>query len=112
MRVAIIGGGPAGLTAAIAAAQSGLTPLVFERANDFARIGGGIAIQSNGLRVLDRLGLLQSFVSQMSPSRRLVVDLAGRHQVISDYGDLQVPHSYFAIVLRYRLQEHLLNAAE
>lgn len=112
MRVAIIGAGPAGLIAAIAAAQSGLTPIVFERADNFARVGGGIAIQSNGLRVLERLGVLQSFASQMSPCRKLVLDLAGRHQVVSDYGDLPIPHNYFAIVLRYRLQEHLLRAAE
>src|SRR5215831_16793975 len=98
MRVAIIGAGPAGLTAAIAAAQSGLTPIVFERADNFARVGGGIAIQSNGLRVLERLGLLQSFASQMSPCRKLVLDLAGRHQVVSGYGDLPIPHNYFAIV--------------
>jgi threonine dehydrogenase-like Zn-dependent dehydrogenase len=32
VRVAIIGAGPVGLTAAIGAEQSGLTPIVFERA--------------------------------------------------------------------------------
>jgi len=112
MRVGIIGAGPAGLTAAIGAAQSGLTPIVFERADDFARIGGGIAIQSNGLRVLDRLGVLQSFASHLSPCRRLMLDLAGRLQIVSDYGELPIPHNYFAVVLRYRLQEHLLETAQ
>jgi 2-polyprenyl-6-methoxyphenol hydroxylase-like FAD-dependent oxidoreductase len=112
VRIAIIGAGPAGLTAAISAAHSGLTPIVFERADDFARIGGGIAIQSNGLRVLDRLGVLQSFASQMSPCRRLVLDLAGRLQIVSNYGELPIPHNYFAVVLRHRLQEHLLRAAQ
>jgi 2-polyprenyl-6-methoxyphenol hydroxylase-like FAD-dependent oxidoreductase len=111
MRIAIVGAGPAGLTAAIAAAQSGLTPIVFEGADDFARIGGGIAIQSNGLRVLDRLGVLPSFATQMSPCRKLVLDLAGRHQIVSDLGELPIPHNDFAVVLRYRLQEHLLAAA-
>ncbi len=111
MRVAIVGAGPAGLTAAIAAAQSGLTPIVFERFDDFARIGGGIAIQSNGLRALDRLGLLQSFASQILRCRKLVLDLAGRRQIVSDIGDLPIPHNDFAVVLRYTLQEHLLSAA-
>jgi 2-polyprenyl-6-methoxyphenol hydroxylase-like FAD-dependent oxidoreductase len=109
-RIAIIGAGPAGLTAAIAAAQVGFKATVFERAEDFARIGGGIVIQSNGLRVLERLGLLESFRPLMLPCRKLVLQLAARSEAISDYGDLPIPHNYFAIVLRYQLQEHLLTS--
>ncbi len=60
-RIAIVGAGPAGLTAALAGRKLGLEVTVFERAPDFRRIGGGIAIQDNGQRVLETLGLLESF---------------------------------------------------
>ena len=60
-RIAIVGAGPAGLTAALAGRKLGLEVTVFEQAHDFKRIGGGIAIQDNGQRVLDTLGLLESF---------------------------------------------------
>jgi phytoene dehydrogenase-like protein len=56
-----VGGGPAGLVAAIAARHAGYDVKVFEQAPSFARIGGAIGIQSNGLRVLDALGVLPRF---------------------------------------------------
>lgn len=107
-RIAIVGAGPAGLTAAIAAAQAGFRATVFERAEDFARIGGGIVIHSNGLRVLERLGLLERFRPLMVPCHRLALQLADGSEAFSEYGDLPIPHNYFAVVLRHQLQEQLL----
>jgi 2-polyprenyl-6-methoxyphenol hydroxylase-like FAD-dependent oxidoreductase len=43
-----VGGGPAGLVAAIAARHAGYDVKVFEQAPSFARIGGAIGIQGNG----------------------------------------------------------------
>jgi 2-polyprenyl-6-methoxyphenol hydroxylase-like FAD-dependent oxidoreductase len=108
--IAIVGAGPAGLTAAITAAHFGLTTTVFDGAEDFTRVGGGIVIHSNGLRVLERLGLLESFKPFMSPCRRLVLELGGRYEIVSDYDELPIPHNYLAVVLRYQLQEHLLTS--
>ena len=54
-RLAIVGAGPSGLTAALAAARLGADVTVFEAAADFARVGGGIVLHRNGLRVLQRL---------------------------------------------------------
>ena len=53
---AIVGAGPAGLTAAIAARRLGLEAVVYEQAPALGRVGGGIAIQNNGQRVLDAIG--------------------------------------------------------
>ena len=39
--IAIVGAGPAGLTAALALRRLGLEVTVFEQAEDFQRIGGG-----------------------------------------------------------------------
>jgi 2-polyprenyl-6-methoxyphenol hydroxylase-like FAD-dependent oxidoreductase len=110
-QIAIVGAGPAGLTAAIIAAHLGLAPTVFERSEDFTRIGGGIVIHSNGLRVLDRLGLLESFKPMMCACRKLVLALGGEYEIVSDYDELPIPHNYFAVVLRYQLQEHLFTFA-
>jgi 2-polyprenyl-6-methoxyphenol hydroxylase-like FAD-dependent oxidoreductase len=112
LSLAIVGAGPAGLTAAIAAAQHGLKPTVFERADVIARVGGGIVVHSNGLRVLDRLGLLDSFKPIMIPCNTLTLQLSDGHELVTDYSALPIPHNYFAVVLRHQLHTFLLAAAE
>ena len=112
-RIAIIGAGPAGLTAALAAHKSGLEVAVFEQAPDFKRIGGGILIHSNGLRVLNALDLKESFEPFMRATQTMVSELPGGKRLSElDYSQLAVPYNYGAVVLRYQLQEHLLRAAE
>lgn len=112
VRLSIVGAGPGGLTAAITAARQGLVPTVFERASAFARMGGGIVIHSNGLRVLERLGLLEAFEPLMVPCRTFTLQLGDRYELVSDYGELAIPQNYFAVVLRYELQDFLLAAAQ
>ena len=113
MRIAIVGAGPAGLTAAIAARRLGLEPLVFEQAPDFRRVGGGILIHSNGLRVLDALGLYRGFAPKMNSVQKLFSVLPGGRVVGSvDYADLAIPFNRCAVVMRHELQEHLLVAAQ
>src|SRR4051812_5779008 len=59
MRTAIVcGSGVAGLSAAIAFAASGWQVDVYERDSAVREIGAGIFIKANGLRVLERFGLL------------------------------------------------------
>lgn len=59
MRNAIVcGSGVAGLSAAIALAQSGWSVEVFERADAVREIGAGIFIKANSLRVLDSFAIL------------------------------------------------------
>jgi 2-polyprenyl-6-methoxyphenol hydroxylase-like FAD-dependent oxidoreductase len=112
LSLAIVGAGPGGLTSAIAAARGGLQPTVFERAEALTAVGGGIVLHSNGLRVLERLGLLESFAPMMFPCRRLVLQLGDRRELVNDYSALPVPQNYFAVVLRHQLQTFLLAAAE
>ncbi len=58
-KIAIIGGGIAGLTAAIGLKHSGFAITVFEKAKQFSPLGGDIPLWPNGLRVLDKFGLYQ-----------------------------------------------------
>jgi len=55
--VLVVGGGIAGLTAALALAREGLRVEVFEQAEGFETIGAGIQLSPNALAVLDGLDL-------------------------------------------------------
>ena len=57
VRIAIVGGGIGGLTAALALREYGFEPEVFEQAPALLDVGAAIAIWPNAMRVLDRLGL-------------------------------------------------------
>jgi 2-polyprenyl-6-methoxyphenol hydroxylase-like FAD-dependent oxidoreductase len=57
MRIAIIGGGIGGLTAALALRQFGFVPEIFEQAPELLEVGAAILMWPNAMRVLHRLGL-------------------------------------------------------
>ncbi|RXZ50608.1 2-polyprenyl-6-methoxyphenol hydroxylase [Agromyces fucosus] len=56
-RVAIAGGGVAGMAAAILLAEGGVHVDVFEQKPDPGALGSGITLQGNALRVFGRLGI-------------------------------------------------------
>jgi 2-polyprenyl-6-methoxyphenol hydroxylase-like FAD-dependent oxidoreductase len=64
VRIAIIGGGIGGLTAALALRQSGFEPEVFEQAPALLDVGAAIAIWPNAMRVLERLQLIDKIIEQ------------------------------------------------
>src|SRR3981081_2876517 len=57
LRIAIVGGGIGGLTAAIALRARGLDATVFEQAEVLREIGAGVSIHPNAARLLKRVGL-------------------------------------------------------
>src|SRR5690349_749457 len=57
MRIAIIGGGIGGLTAALALRQFGFEPQIFEQAPHLLEVGAAILMWPNATRVLHRLGV-------------------------------------------------------
>jgi salicylate hydroxylase len=60
LRVAIVGGGIGGLTAAFALRARGLKAAIFEQAVDLGEIGAGISIHANAALLLQRVGLTES----------------------------------------------------
>lgn len=56
LSVAIVGGGIGGLAAAVLLAQDGHRVRVFEQASRFARVGAGIQMTPNAMKVLRRIG--------------------------------------------------------
>lgn len=112
-RVAIVGAGPAGLTAALTAHKLGLNVTVFEKTLDFGQVGGGLLLHSNGLRVLEALDLLDLFKPLMRSCSTLTVELPnGKRLSAFDYRKLTIPHNYSAAIMRYHLQEYLLSSVE
>jgi 2-polyprenyl-6-methoxyphenol hydroxylase-like FAD-dependent oxidoreductase len=62
VRIAIIGGGIGGLTAALAFQQFGFQAEVFEQAPELLEVGAAIAMWPNAMRVLERLGLQEKIL--------------------------------------------------
>jgi salicylate hydroxylase len=57
LRVAIVGGGIGGLTAAIALSRKGVAVQVLEQAEEIRRVGASIDLGPNAVRLLDALGI-------------------------------------------------------
>jgi salicylate hydroxylase len=57
LRIAVIGGGIGGLTAALSLRRAGFEVDVYEQAPELTQIGGGINMGPNAVRILRRLGL-------------------------------------------------------
>jgi salicylate hydroxylase len=60
VRIAVVGGGIGGLSAALALLKAGFNVQVYEQAPRFGEIGAGIQISPNASRLLHRLGLREA----------------------------------------------------
>lgn len=63
LKVVIIGAGMGGLTTGIALRQAGYEVEVYDRVNQLRPAGAGISLWSNGVKVLNRLGLGKEIAS-------------------------------------------------
>ena len=64
LRIAIVGGGIGGLSAALAFREFGFEPEIYEQAPALLDVGAAIAIWPNALRVLERLGLKDAILER------------------------------------------------
>ena len=64
MRALIVGGGPAGMTAAIALGRRGIESVVVELQKELRPVGVGLALQNSPLRALNELGLVDAVVGR------------------------------------------------
>lgn len=112
MEYAIIGGGIGGLTAAIALSQRGIEAHVFEAAPALGVVGAGIAMPTNAMQVLARLGLAGAVQGAGRLVRRAELHdaVSGRLQLV----DLTVPGRRYGFgmvaIHRARLQQILAAA--
>ena len=86
LKVIVVGGGPVGLTAAIALEKAGLDFIVLERRSEVViNAGSSLVLNPEGLRSLTQLGVLDAINAVSSPLGQIDrVDHSGRN-----IGDLQ-----------------------
>ena len=72
-RVAVVGGGIAGLTAALALARHGVDVTLLERADPVEPIGAGIQVSPNAMKVMRLLGLERALNATASAPREIVL---------------------------------------
>ncbi|MBR9921056.1 MAG: NAD(P)-binding protein [Bacteroidetes bacterium] len=100
-KIAIVGGGIAGLTFARSLASSGYDIHIFEKTESFGEAGAAISVFPNALSVMDALGLLQK-----------VLDSSGQFQKVflkSDKGTVlskSVPRGDYPLVCIHRRDLH------
>jgi 2-polyprenyl-6-methoxyphenol hydroxylase-like FAD-dependent oxidoreductase len=89
-RVAVVGFGVAGATAAYLLARAGHGVDLFERAPVVGPVGSGILLQPSGQMVLEKLGLLDEVAAQAEPIAELhAVQPHGGTLVHLPYGDFE-----------------------
>jgi FAD-dependent urate hydroxylase len=112
LNIVIIGAGIGGLTAGIALTQAGYRVEIYDRVKELRPVGAGISLWSNGVKVLNRLGLsaeIAAIGGQMNrmeyrtQSGELLNDIP-LTPLIQDVGQRPYP------VARRDLQQMLLNA--
>src|SRR6185503_9223139 len=83
MRVAIAGGGIAGLTSAIALGARGFEIDLYERMAVLEEIGAGIQLSPNAMAVLERLGVAGDLADCLSEPETLVIGDAKSGSILS-----------------------------
>jgi 2-polyprenyl-6-methoxyphenol hydroxylase-like FAD-dependent oxidoreductase len=73
VRVIVVGGGIAGLSAAIGVRRSGHEVIVLERAPRIDPIGAGLTLFANAMSALDRLGMRDAVAAQGAPAKRSAI---------------------------------------
>jgi 2-polyprenyl-6-methoxyphenol hydroxylase-like FAD-dependent oxidoreductase len=108
----IVGGGPAGMVAALLLARGGVDVTVLEKHADFLRDFRGDTVHPSTLRLLDELGLFEQF--DALPHTQLTgwgLDLPdGRSVPVVDFTRLRLPHRYIALVPQWDLLDLLAEA--
>lgn len=112
LRIAIVGSGTAGPSAAIFLARAGHDITLFERAPQKLPVGAGFLLQPTGLSVLHQLGLVETLLPHIAPISKLYCRTrSGRVLLHLPYAELGAG-LYGAGTHRATLLDLLLNASQ
>ena len=107
-RVAVVGAGIGGLTAALAMLRRGIDVQVYEQAHELGEVGAGLQISANGTRVLFDLGLEQALMAAAFVPRDKVICLwnTGQSWKAFDVGPISVQLYGFPYLTIHRHDLH------
>lgn len=113
MKIAIIGGGIGGLTAALALLRQGFEVTVFEQAPELREVGAGVQVSANGTRILFALGLQQAIMSVACEAGGKEIRLwnTGQTWKLFDLGPQSVARYGFPYITIHRNDLHQVLAA-
>ena len=110
-RIVIVGGGIAGLTAAVALARRGLAAEVYERAPALREVGAGVGLWPNALTALESIGLSGSLARLTVPVTEQGVRRSGGSWLMRFPGELMTRRWGAGFVLVHRAELQQLLAA-
>lgn len=112
-KILIAGGGIGGLTLALALAQRGFEPVVFEQAGRLEEVGAGLQLSPNGTRALASVGLLDALqaVAVEPEGKKIRLWNSGESWSLFDLGPVAVAEYGFPYLMVHRsdLQSVLLK---
>lgn len=110
--VLIVGGGPAGMMAALLLARGGVRVQVLEKHGDFLRDFRGDTVHPSTMEVLSQLGLLERFLARPHDRvERVEGRIAGRDYAIGSFAGLRTPAPFIAMMPQWHFLDFLRDEA-
>ena len=112
-KVAISGGGPAGIMLGYLLARSGVDVTVFEKWPDFFRDFRGDTIHPSTLENLYELGILDKFLAlRHSKTRQVEMSISGEKLVVADFSYLNLREPYIAFIPQWDFLNFITSEAK